>query len=154
MLTTIFAAGVGAFIAHFAAEYAKAVGRKSQSAEQIRDEDLDEILVTTRELQELAVAFWGKGCADLGQDAFDIKAKIVARQHHVLTVVARLFSEASKRDCDASFTYLMDAVSGDNFDDPDRPPSPERFSTIYLNTLNFCHTVKVSRRKIPRGWFA
>jgi hypothetical protein len=57
-------------------------------------------------------------------------------------------------DCDVQFIAVMDATSGDDFGEPDRPRHPERLATIYLSTMLFCHTANTIRRRLPRKCLA
>lgn len=151
---TIAAAGSGAFLANFAAEIIKAWVRRSQSVELNRDDDLKEILKAIAEVQELSEKFWMSSNDELGKDCAIIRSRILARQQYVLGLIASLLSGDTKKNCDYEFTYVMNAVSGGDFMEPDRQAEPNRLIEIQQKCLKFCHTARVARRQLHRGIMA
>jgi hypothetical protein len=148
------AAGIGAFIASFAAEFVKGRSRKSQSVEAARDEDLARILRMVTELEALATEYWTVSGPSLAGKEILLRAQIVARQQHLLELVADLFSGQSKRECDVVVTDLLDAIGGGAFGDPDRAEQPERLTAVYQYSLKFGHLAQKMRRALKRGMLA
>lgn len=151
---TVIAAAVGAFLANLIAELIKARVRRGQFIEAARDEDLASIVKMVDELQTLSTDYWTSSGAELGQRESILRARMVARQQHILDLVADLFSGGAKMDCDVLATKLLDAVGGGDFGDPDRPAEPERLTAVFQNGLSFTHLVKKCRRKLKRGLLA
>ena len=148
------AAGVGAFIANFAAEFVKGRVRKSQSVESARDEDLGRLLRMVSDLEELATEYWTASGPSLGSNEILLRAKIVARQQHLLELIAHMFTGQPKRECDVVVTDLLDAIGGDDFGVPDRDAHPERLTAVYQYSLKFGHLAQKKRRSLRRGWLA
>ncbi|UCI24588.1 hypothetical protein [Mesorhizobium sp. B2-8-5] len=151
---TLIAAGTGALIANFIAELVKGLVRKSQALEAARDEDLSTLLKIVEEMQDLATEYWTATGVELGAREPVLRAKIVARQQLALELIAHLFKENAKRDCDVMFTKIMDVVGGDEFGEPDRAASPERLAAVYQYGMSFLHLAKKSRRGLKRGLLA
>lgn len=151
---TVLAAGIGAFIANFAAEWIKALVRKSQLVEVNRDQDLASLLKSVEELQTIAEEFWSKSAADLGVRDAILRAKIISKQTHVLNLVASLFTGPLKYDCDAAFTPVMTALSGGDFGDADRAAAPEFLTDIFQHSQAFSQLAILRRRGLPRGVLA
>lgn len=151
---TLVAAAVGAFAANFIAELVKGQVRRSQSQESARDDDLATMLRMVEELQGLATDYWTESGGDLGAREPILRARIVARQQHVLELIAHLFSDDPKRECDVLITKLLHAVGGGDFGDPDRPAEPERLTAVYQHSLAFIHLAKKCRRGLKRGILA
>lgn len=151
---TLIAAGVGAFLANFFAEMVKGWVRRSQSVEAARDEDLGTMLKMIDELQEIATEYWTATGAELTNREPVLRARIVARQQHLLELIAHLFTGGPKRECDVLVTKLLDAVGGGDFGEPDRPAEPERLTAVYQHSLAFIHLAKKCRRGLKRGLLA
>lgn len=151
---TLFAAALGAFVANFIAEVVKGRVRRSQSLEAARDDDLRSMLLMVDELQSLSTDYWTATGAELGGRETILRARIVARQQHLLDLIAHLFTGDAKRDCDVMVMKLLDAVGGGDFGDPDRGAAPERLTGVYQYGLSFSHLATTSRRGLKRGILA
>ncbi|QNQ62421.1 hypothetical protein IB024_01280 [Brucella sp. 6810] len=151
---TVFAAGVGALVANFIPELIKSFSRKGQVTEANHDDDLKEILKSVSEIQELSEKFWLASDEELGKDCAVLRARILSRQQYVLGLVASLLKGEDKRSCDYQFTSVMNAASGGDFMEPDRPPEPGRLIAIHKECLQFCHAIKAARRNLPRSILA
>jgi hypothetical protein len=151
---TLVAAGIGAFIASFVAEFVKGRSRKSQYIESARDEDLARILLMVAELETLATDYWTESGPSLAEREILLRARIVARQQHLLELIAHLFNGDAKRECDVVVTDLLDAIGGGDFGDPDREAQPERLTGVYQYGLKFGHLAQKMRRSLKRGMLA
>lgn len=151
---TLVAAGVGAFLANFIAEIIKGQVRRSQSLELARDEDLATMLRMVEDLQDLATTYWLSGAAALEEQEPVLRARIVARQQHLLNLIAHLFTGNPKHECDVMATSLLDAIGGGNFGEPDREAEPQRLASVYNYSLSLSHLAKRCRRELKRGLLA
>lgn len=154
LFQTLLAAGVGALIANFGAEFVKSLVRRRQTEELSKDEDLAAILTSVDELQELAIEFWSSTAKQLGDRNQLLRAHILAKQQHVLHLIAHLFTGNSKRKCDVKFTAVITAVAGGDFDTPTRSKDLMRLSSVLKSCLAFRHLAQRCRRLLPRGWLA
>jgi hypothetical protein len=148
---TLVAAGLGALIANFAAEWVKGLVRKGQAIESARDEDLGLIHRMVEELQEISTSYWSSSGLQLGDKEPQLRAQIVARLQHINELVAALFTGPPKHECDVLLISVMDSVGGGDFGEPDRSAAPERLTAIYKNCLSFAHLARQQRRLLKRG---
>ncbi|WP_036578322.1 hypothetical protein [Brucella anthropi] len=153
-LTTIFLAGIGAFIANFAAKWIESWSRSSQSIETQRDADLQEILLSAKLLCDHSEKFWVKSAIDLGSDDIILRAHMIAQQHQLAEIISELFKGPDKRDCDVEFHKLATAATGGNFGEPDREAEPGRLNEILIASRSLERCAKKARRKLKRKFMA
>lgn len=142
--STLASAFVGAALATLGGEAVRSLIRRGQRTTAIRDTDLIEILETIDDLRDDGVTFWSKDAALLG-DSFEIlKSRIVANQHYLNRTVAKLFTGDAKISCDLAVIHLMKALSGGQFDDPERLASSKNLKGIHLE----CRKVRALARAL------
>lgn len=153
-VSTVILAGVGAFIATFAAKLIESFVRKSQSIEGQRDADLAEILQMSSIICDRAEKFWSKSAAELGPENAVLRAHILASQHNLAEVVNRLFTSPGKWECDVKLHKLMIAATGGDFGEPDRDAEPQRLTEIFILSRALDHSAKAARRNLPRKFMS
>ena len=154
MWSTIFAAGVGALIANFLAEFIKSLVRRSQLGENQRDQDLQAIISLADALRDDAQRYWLSGADHLGDDEIIISARIVAAQQSINDLLATLLKAPGKYQCDVLMVNLQDAVSGGDFGVSTRQREAERLMSIHHTATMFKHEATRQRRLLPRNWLA
>jgi hypothetical protein len=151
---TAVSAAIGTLIAALLKEFVPALVRRFQAAEASRDDDLAQILSSLDMLRELADQYWPQSAMDLGAKEPLLRSHIMANVQHINGLAAALFTGALKQDADMAFIPFMNAISGDDFGDVDRPASPERLTQIHLTALGYRREIIALRRRIPRHLLA
>lgn len=88
---TLLLAGIGAFIANFAAKFVEAQVRRSQVGETQRDADLQDLIVAAGLLGALSEKFWTKSATELGTEDQILRSHLMAQQHNIAELVNSLF---------------------------------------------------------------
>lgn len=151
---TVMLAGVGAFIASFAAKVIESWVRKSQTVEVQRDADLSDILQMSAKICELSEKIWSSRAADLGHEDAVMRAHVLASQHHLAEVVNDIFTSPGKWDCDIQLHKLMIAATGGDFGEPDREAEPQRLTEIFIAARALDRAAKAARRNLPRQFMS
>lgn len=160
---TIVSAAIGAFLANFAAEYVRSLTRFAQRIEAERDEDLEYILDTVREVLDNSIKYWTHDAKDLGVDDLILSEFIVAGQY-ILTHRIELLFEESPKARDDSFDEVRDfmtaATEGDfnnpaaDFMNPERTANSNKLRGMISAAETLRHGVRTRRRRLPRKHFA
>lgn len=153
-LTTIILAGIGAFIANFAAKYIESWVRRNQAIEAQRDTDLQDIFGTLDQICDLAEKFWPLSAESLGSQDQVLRSHMVALQHHLAELVAEVFTGKDKWDCDLQLHKLMMAATGGDFGEPDREAEAGRLTEIFIASRALKQSTKRARRKLPRSFLS
>jgi len=152
--STVVLAGIGAFIANFAAKFIESWVRRSQQIETQRDADLHEIVATVKLIGELSEKFWTKSAAELGTEDLILQSHLKAEQHHLAEVIAEIFSGTDKWDCDIQVHKLATVATGGNFGEPDREAEPGRLAEILITVRALTREAKKGRRRLKRRLMA
>ncbi|UXS09187.1 hypothetical protein [Agrobacterium tumefaciens] len=152
--TTIILAGIGAFIANFAAKYIESWVRRNQLIEAQRDADLQDIFGTITQICDLSEKFWPLSAEALGSQDQILRSHIVALQHHLAELVAEVFTGKDKWDCDVQLHKLMMAATGGDFGEPDREAEAGRLTEIFIASRALNRSTKKARRKLPRRFLS
>ncbi|WP_247997407.1 hypothetical protein [Brucella tritici] len=147
-------AGIGAFIANFAAKWIESWSRSSQSVESQRDADLQEILLSAKLLCDHSEKLWVKSAAELGSDEIILRAHMIAQQHQLAEIISELFKGTDKQDCDVEFHRLATAATGGDFGDPNRDAEPGRLNEILIASRSLERRAKKARRSLKRKFMA
>lgn len=151
---TLLLAGIGAFIANFAAKFVEAQVRRSQVGETQRDADLQDLVVAAGLLGALSEKFWTKSATELGTEDQILRSHLMAQQHNIAELVNSLFSGENKWDCDVQVHALFKAATGGNFGDENREAEPGRLTEILIAVHSLVHKAKAARRNIKRHFLA
>lgn len=149
-----FAAGVGALLSNLGAEWVKTIVRRGQTQELIRDAELQKIQSEIEQIRILSERFWGSNAATLGDERSLMISKLVAALHTISETYASLLSGPSKHDCDMSFMKAHEAITGGDFDAPDRAANYQRLTKIFVSLTNLDRTATNGRRALKRQWLA
>ncbi len=153
-LSTVLFAGIGAFIANFAAKYIESWVRRSQLLEAQRDTDLQDIFTTIAQICEISEKFWPTSGPELGLEDQILRAHMVALQHHLAELLGEVFTGPDKWDCDIQLHRLMEASTGGSFGDADREAEAGRLTEIFIASRALNRSAKKARRKLPRRFMS
>ena len=154
-LLTIFAGGLGVFIASYIKDIFDKKSRNFQMIEKIRDEDSQRVIETINSLNSVCVNYWQSDAQALSEAEPISRAKINALQHYVNEQISLLYggNEALLREVQVASVAFLDAVSGGDFGSSKRKKNYDRIQSIELESYRLVHTVRKCRRLLPRSRF-
>lgn len=143
-----FSAAIGTFFGLFAKEWVSGIVRGHQRHEKARDDDVAEIVSSIDVVREIADQYWTQSAKELGSKEHMLRGRLVGGLHHINLLVANLFTNTAKRECDLCSFRFADAAGGGSFGNADREAEPERLSAVHSAALSLRHRVTMERRKL------
>ena len=149
-LTTVAAAGLGAFLSLYAKKLLGHLSSRARSIEATRDLDLDRLEEVVYELRDLARDYWSQ--PDVDGDKKPTGAAITGRLFYIGQLADRLFQEddSLKEFVKEKVNSFDNSISNVNFDVTNRNSDPERITGIEIDAYTSAHEAVVSRRKLGK----
>ncbi len=155
-LITVLSAGVGAFLAQFAAAFVKAKVGQGRYLEKCRDADLEALNAATEELRTCCKTFYS---SDAKADPLGNKilaTRIVGLFRHINGNIHCLFhpDEGSTQAAYNELKPIYRKVTGDQLSDPERIQDFEMLAKVEIWVASFRINNIRRRRKMRRSFLA
>lgn|GEM_PF-5542230 len=150
---TVFAAGLGAFIATMGKSWLTHIVGVAKLDESLRDYDVGLAKKIIFETRDLAVEYWQLEADDEKLPVID--AAVDGRLTFLGQLLERLFAAETLllRRINLQLNKFHDAVTDGNFGVSGRTAEPNRAKRIEIESFKLAHETVVCRRKMPRKFF-